>query len=190
MADLASSISSRDEYAELARRHEPQVLRHALRLCNGNLDWAKDLTQDALIAGYSLSRHGKLDYRGNVKAWFLRVVTTRFINEFRRNKKWTNDQDVEKLDQIPAYTEAVSTDLVCEDPFVSGMFDEPLERALRALPENQRLCVLLIDVEEMSYEEAAELLQAPVGTVRSRLARGRLRLYSLLMPYAKSKGIV
>ncbi len=180
----------RERYAQIARRYEPEILRHALRLCGGNLDWASDLTQDALISGYSQTLENKLDFGGNVRAWFMRVVTTRFINEFRRNKKWNSEIAIEKLDESPAHSSVVSSQAESEDPYVSGMFEEPLERALRQLPDDQRICVLLIDIEEMSYAEASQLLQVPVGTVRSRLARARLRLYTLLMPYAKSKGIL
>lgn len=178
----AAESDLRSRYSLLARRYESDLFRHAFRLCGGNSDWAKDLTQDALIAGYSQALEGKLDFSANVKGWFLRVVTTRFINEYRRKKRWQSDIPVEHVDS--------TSDLKPEDPFVAGTFDEPLERALRQLPDEQRLSVLLIDVEQMSYAEAAEFLGIPVGTIRSRLARARMRLYELLMPYAKSRGII
>jgi RNA polymerase sigma-70 factor (ECF subfamily) len=173
---------ARQRYAVIARKYEPDVFRHALRLTTGNSDWASDLTQDALISGYTHCMANKLDFSGNIRAWLMRVVTTRFINEYRRGKKWNADVALEDLLE-PSHLES-------DDPYVTGMFDEPLERALRQLPEDQRMCVLLVDIEEMSYQEASQLLEVPVGTVRSRLARARLRLYTLLMPYAKSKGIL
>jgi RNA polymerase sigma-70 factor (ECF subfamily) len=179
----------RKRYAELARLHEPAILRHALRLCGGNLDWASDLAQDALITGFKQSLENKLDYDGNARAWFLRVVTTRFINEFRRKKKWTSETPIDKIDEVAALSERVSKSSSVDSPF-DEVLDGPLELALAQIPDDYRICVLLIDVEEMSYAEAAELLQVPVGTIRSRLARARLKLYTLLLPYAKSRRIV
>ena len=177
----------RTRYAALARSVEPDLLRHALRLCNGDLDWAKDLTQDALIAGYVVAREGKLEQGAGVRCWFVRVVTNRFINEYNRKKRWIADVDTDKLEDHPSGSEPSPT---AEEAICADTLDEPLAAAVMQLPEEQRLCVLLVDVGELTYAEAAELLRTPVGTVRSRLARGRLKLYSLLLPYARSRRIV
>jgi RNA polymerase sigma-70 factor (ECF subfamily) len=178
------AAQQREAYSALAKSLESDLLRHGLRLTNGDLDWAKDLAQDTIVAGYPIYLEGKLAAERNIRAWFLRVLTNRFINQYNRKRKWTSDSTVEDVD-----AQRISTD----GPEVPGealertLLDEPLENALAALPEEQRLCVLLVDIEEMEYAEAARLLEIPVGTVRSRLARARLRLYTLLLPYARSR---
>ncbi len=182
-----SKIENQDRsYAALARSLESDLIRHALRLCKGDFDWAKDLVQDAIIAGYPLYVEGRLSEERNMRAWFMRVVTTRFINQFNRKRKWESDTPVEDVGAERSMADPRGSP---EEILDRSTFDEPLEAALGQLPDEQRLCVLLVDVEGLEYAEAASQLQIPVGTVRSRLARARLRLYTLLLPYAKSRGL-
>ena len=166
----------------MVRNLEPEILRHAFRLARDH-DWANDLVQDAFIAGYPLYLDGSLSESGHLRGWFTRVVTNRFINELKRRKKWISDTAVEDADMHSSGHRAEA------DTAVDRMLSEPLESALSELSTDHRLCILLVDVEDMDYAEAAKALDIPIGTVRSRLARARLRLYSLLLPYAKSKGI-
>jgi RNA polymerase sigma-70 factor (ECF subfamily) len=175
-----------EAYSRLAKSVESELLRHALRLTNGDWDWARDLTQDSIVAGYPLYLEGKLAAERNIRAWFMRVLTNRFINQYNRKRKWTSDTSVDDLDAHGPFVERAESP---GEAMERLLLDEPLETALRSLPDDQRLCVLLVDVEEMEYAEAARLLQIPIGTVRSRLARARLRLYTLLLPYAKSRGL-
>src|SRR5579862_4489953 len=139
--------TKREDYARLAHGLESQLIRHALRLCKGNLDWAKDLVQDAIIAGYPLFLEERLSEERNIAAWFLRVITTRFINQYRRKRKWESDSPVEE--DVPADSESP------EETLDRSGLDAPLEEALYQLPEEQRLCVLLVDVEGLEYAEAA-----------------------------------
>jgi RNA polymerase sigma-70 factor (ECF subfamily) len=174
---------AKQDYSRIVRGLEPDVLRHALRLSK-DLDWAHDLVQDAFIAGYPLFLDGSLNESGNLKGWFTRVVTNRFINEFKRRNKWTSDTSVEDADVLKSGHRAEV------DSEIERMLSEPLEAALAQLSVDHRLCVLLVDVSGMDYVQAAQTLEIPVGTVRSRLARARLKLYALLLPYAKSRGYV
>lgn len=182
----SDTARQREAYSALAKGLEPELVRHGLRLTNGDLDWAKDLTQDAIVAGFPLFVEGKLEAERNIRAWFMRVLTNRFINQLNRKRKWTSDTPIEDLDSGAVAANRTESP---DDALERLLLDEPLEAALRSLPEDQRLCVLLVDVEEMEYREAADLLGIPIGTVRSRLARARLRLFSLLLPYAKSRGL-
>ena len=177
----------RESYSVLAKSLESDLLRHGTRLTNGDLDWAKDLAQDTIVAGFPIYLEGKLAAERNIRAWFLRVLTNRFINQYNRKRKWISDASVEDIDAQRSSPEGPGSPGGAIDRTV---LDGPLENALAALPEEQRLCVLLVDIEEMEYAEAARLLEIPIGTVRSRLARARLRLYSLLLPYAKSRGLL
>jgi RNA polymerase sigma-70 factor (ECF subfamily) len=180
--------NAREEFAVIARNLEPSLLSHAIRLCAGDTDWAKDVTQDALIRGYSSYLDGGFGKDSNPKAWLIRILTNVFINQYNRKKKWESGLDIEKLDNETVV--AVTSTGSPEDSMLEQAFDEPLQRALSALPEEQRICVLLIDVEGYEYAETAKLIGVPVGTVRSRLARARIKLYSLLLPYAQDRRLV
>lgn len=176
----------REEYGKLARSLESALLSHAIRLCAGDVDWAKDVAQEALIKGYSAYRESRFGQDTNARAWLSRILVNVFINQYNRKRKWESGLDIEKLD--PAAAPGIASSM--EDLAFTGILEEPLQIALDALPEEQRICVLLIDIEQFEYSEAAKFLRVPVGTVRSRLARARLKLYSLLLPYAQSRRIV
>jgi len=176
--------TARDEYGRLARSLETALLVHGLRLCGGDVDWAKDVVQEALVKGYSAYRDGGLGRDSNPKAWLLRILTNTFINQYNRKRKWESGLDIEKVDLAGPRSASL------EDLAFTGVLEEPLQSALDALPEEQRICVLLIDVEQFEYAEAAKLLNVPIGTVRSRLARARIKLYSLLLPYAQNRRLI
>ncbi len=178
----------REEYGKLARSLEQALLSHAVRLCSGDTDWAKDVAQEALIKGYSAFRESRFGQDTNARAWLSRILVNVFINQYNRKKKWESGLDIEKLD--PGATTRTAPASSLEDLAFTGVLEEPLQVALDALPEEQRVCVLLIDIEQLEYSEAAKILSVPVGTVRSRLARARLKLYTLLLPYAKSRRLV
>jgi RNA polymerase sigma-70 factor (ECF subfamily) len=190
MASVAKAGSPRDRYAAIARSCERDLLRHANRLTGGDVDWAKDLVQDALIAGYQSALEGKLDESKSTKAWLLRILTNRFINQLKRKRKWESAAAVEDADQGVA-SAPMSAQIPHPDArLMNETFTEAVDGAVRKLPEDQRLCVLCVDIQGLSYEEAASALQIPIGTVRSRLARARLHLHDLLIPFAKSQRLI
>lgn len=76
-----------EAYSRLAKSVESELLRHALRLTNGDWDWARDLAQDSIVAGYPLYLEGKLAAERNIRAWFMRVLTNRFINQYNRKRE-------------------------------------------------------------------------------------------------------
>lgn len=180
----------REQFAEMARRCEAALMRAALRLCRGGHDCAQELVQDALVRGYEAFRAGKFREGFSPQAWLTRILTNNFINEYRRKAKWDAGVDVETLtsggEAGPAVTHAAPAD-VPGAALLSETLDEPLERALDALPDALRVTVLLVDVEGASYAEAAQALSVPVGTVRSRLARARFLLQDLLKEYARER---
>lgn len=190
------SAASRAKFAEIAARCEADLLRTARRLCKGDDDRAQDFVQDALIRAYVAHRDGRLNLDvsfGEIRGYLLRTVTNLFINAYRRHVKWDAGTDVDTLtaggQTGPAQTHAKPADV----PGVALQemtLDEPLERALASLSEASRLVVMLVDIEERSYEEAAKRLEVPVGTVRSRLARARQQLRELLHTYALERRII
>lgn len=180
----------RSRFTALASRCEADLLRTARRLCRGDEDRAQDFVQDALIRAYVACREGRFDLNashGETRGYLLRTVTNLFINEYRRHIKWDAGTDVDTLtsggQSGPVQTHAKPAD-VPGSGLYDDCLDEPLEHALGALSEASRLVVIMVDIEERSYEETAQILQVPIGTVRSRLARARQQLRELLHSYA------
>jgi RNA polymerase sigma-70 factor (ECF subfamily) len=176
--------SARERFESMAKAAEPALMAYAVRLCSGDTDWAKDLAQESLVKGYVAFKSGQFTPDTNAKAWLARILTNTYINQYNRKRKWESGLDIEKLEPVHISTESA------EHHALRDLLDEPLQQAIDALPEEQRLCVLLVDIEEFEYAEAAKALDIPVGTVRSRLARARLKLYTLLLPYAKERRLV
>lgn len=169
---------------------EGTLLRHARRLHGGDEDRAQDLAQEALVRAYDAFLRGLFREGAPPCAWLHRIATNHFVNEYRRRRRWEAGTTVDALthggDTGPAATHAPTTarpDTVLE----RAHLDEPLERALRALSPPLRAAVLLVDLEERTYEEAATLLGVPVGTIRSRLSRARYLLQAALADYARDR---
>jgi RNA polymerase sigma-70 factor, ECF subfamily len=185
--------SERERFSEIVRRCEAALLRVALRLCRGGHDCAQELVQDALVRGYDAFRQGRFREGFSPQAWLTRILTNGFINDYRRKSRWDAGVDVETLtaggEVGPPETHAAVRDTP-DAALTEGILDEPLERALNALPDGLRIVVLLVDIEEMSYMEAAEALKIPVGTVRSRLSRARYMLQEMLQEYARERRLL
>lgn len=184
------SVQLRARFATLAARCEADLLRTSRRLCRGDEDRAQDFVQDALIRAYVACREGRFDLNAShaeTRGYLLRTVTNLFINEYRRRIKWDAGTDVDTLtsggQSGPIQTHAKAAD-VPGTGLDDTTLDEPLENALAALSEASRLVIIMVDIEERSYEETAQILQIPIGTVRSRLARTRQQLRELLHSYA------
>lgn len=186
------TISRRAAFGTLARQHEGDLLRLARRLSRGDDDRAQDLVQDALVRAYEAYITGRFQPGGSARAWLMRILTNLFINDYRRRAKWESGLDLDTLtasgEAGPAQTHAADGD-VPGVTLLAGILDEELEAALAMLSDALRLCVVLVDVEGLDYAEAATVLGVPIGTVRSRLSRARMRLEDLLSDYARRKGL-
>ncbi len=183
----------RAAFGNLVREHETSLLRTARRLCLGDEDRALDLVQDALVRAYEAYAAGKFRAGLNARAWFLRILTNLFINDYHRRRRQGADLDLDAVTASgeigPEATHAAPADMPGEE-LMAATLDEPLEKALASLSEGLRLCVLLVDVEGLDYAEAASALNVPVGTVRSRLSRARFQLHALLTQYGRERGYV
>lgn len=176
----------RDPREEFERKVEaifPTVFSTAVRLTR-NRDEAQDLTQEAVARAYQA--FDKFDGT-NFKAWLLRILTNVFINRYRKAKR---APDIESLDDHPGAENIAADTVTPGTELFDGLMSEQVEEALRSLPEEYRVAVLLCDVEGMSYEDIAQTLNVPIGTVRSRLARGRAALRAKLMDFAKAEGYI
>jgi len=168
----------------------PSLYGAALRLTRDPTD-AEDLVQETYLRafrGFSGFQEGT-----NLKAWLYRILTNSFINTYR--KKQREPQTVEGPDDIDEWylfnrLGAQSVERSAESEVLDQIPDEAVKAALESLPERFRLPVLLADVEGFSYKEIAEIMDTPIGTVMSRLHRGRKALQRALWDTAKERGLV
>ena len=178
----------RSRYEALIREHEASLIRSARRLCAGDEDHAQDLVQDAFIRGYKAFLEERFIEGTNARAWFAKILVNGFLSDHRRDK-WKAGANLDLLtangESGPVETHVSPTERP-DTALLVSVLEEPIERAMASLPEGQRLCVWLVDVEEWEYAEVAEALKIPIGTVRSRLSSARLKLHSLLLEYART----
>jgi RNA polymerase sigma-70 factor (ECF subfamily) len=165
--------------------HLDALYRVALRL-TGNPADADDLVQETVLKAY---RAWDQYERGtNAKGWLLTILRNSFINEYRRRARHPENVDLDTIEPF-----AVFGDIQEEDPqgaFFDKIVDDEVLRAIDALPEVFRETVVLSDVEGMSYQEIARILDVPVGTVKSRLFRARQMLQGKLYDYAVNMGYI
>jgi len=170
-----------EEFERAAREVFPAIYSTALRLTR-NRDNAEDLVQEALLRAFEA--YERFDGK-NFKAWVLKILTNLYINKYRAARR---SPTVESLDEGAASEMIASGEAEPSEELLEGVMSEQVEEALAQLPEEYRTAVLLCDVEGMSYGDIAEALEVPIGTVRSRIARGRAMLRNLLLEYAKTQG--
>jgi len=165
--------------------HLDALYRVALRL-TGNASDAEDLVQETMLRAYrSWDRYTP---GTNAKGWLLTILRHLFINEYRRRSRHPETVDVDTIEPFALFQEVQE-----EDPqgaFFDKIVDDEVLRAVDQLPEAFREAVTLSDVEGLSYEEVAKVLDVPVGTVKSRLYRGRRLLQAKLYEYAVSMGYI
>jgi RNA polymerase sigma-70 factor (ECF subfamily) len=177
-----------DEFIKEAMPHESALYNYALKIA-GNSDDAQDLVQETYYKAY---RHfDKFQSGTNSKAWMFMILKNSFINDYRKSKREPYKLDYE---QIQNFYENVKSDRANENnldkEFYNNLFDDELTEAIDQLPTKMREVFLLCDLEGYSYEETAELVGCPIGTVRSRLHRARHMLQEILFDYAKDKGFL
>jgi len=168
--------------------HRNALYNYALKI-SGNSDDAQDLVQETYYKAY---RHfDKFQSGTNSKAWMFMILKNSFINDYRKSKREPYKLDYE---QIQNFYENVKSDRAQENnldkDFYNDLLDDELTQAIDQLPAKMREVFLLCDLDGNSYEETAELVGCPVGTVRSRLYRARHMLQETLMDYAKDKGFL
>lgn len=163
----ALTLIPTDPYTSFTSQARPSLLRLARRLCQGDLDLADDIVQDAIVHGFETYASGRLSIGPGLRAWLAKSVTSRYLMSKRKDKRLLKNQD-ELIASVPAPPQETISE--------SNSLSAKLEEALDDLPEEQRLVVILVDIQELSYQECADSLRVPVGTVRSRLSRARWAL--------------
>ena len=186
----------KESAAERTKRFERDALQYmnqlyaaALRYTR-NQDDAQDLVQDTYAKAYT-SFH-QFEPGTNLKAWLYRVLTTTFINNYRKDQRrpQTSDSEIEDWQLADAASHTSDQGKSTEDVVLENLPDSDIKRALTEIPEEFRMAVYLADVEGFSYKEIAEIVNVPTGTVMSRLHRGRKLLREKLSGYARELGYV
>ena len=148
---------------------------------------AEDLVQDTIVKAFRF--FDSFEKGTNAKAWLFRILKNSFINNYRKTQK--NPQEVD-FDEVSAYYENVRAERTettnLEQLIFRDLMDDRFSKALEKLPEDFRNVVLLCDVDGFTYEEISNMMDVPIGTVRSRLHRGRNLLKTELYEYAKKRG--
>lgn len=188
---MLSRRKRRSEFEQTALPHLDGLYGAAYRLTRNPRD-AEDLVQDAMLRAYRFWDTFQKD--SNCKAWLFRILTNTFINSYQKKKR-----SREVINQAAAEQETTDGVLVHErasnmrDPqelLLDRTLSDDVARALEALPPDFRIAVVLCDVQGFSYKEIAEIVDCPVGTVMSRLHRGRRLLKKALHDFAVAEGIL
>ncbi|MBN1448117.1 MAG: sigma-70 family RNA polymerase sigma factor [Bacteroidetes bacterium] len=195
--EISSGETEAQESPEMLRkRHldfEREALPHMDALYNfalrmtGDPDEADDLLQETYLKAYRF--FDKFEQGTNCKAWLFRIMKNSFINIYRRTSKEPDKVDYNDVEEFYHSIRAESTDPNdLEERIFSNILDDDVSTALETLPEEFRTVVILCDIEGFTYEEIADFVECPIGTVRSRLHRGRKMLRAKLYDYAMERG--
>lgn len=178
------------EFSNLIDPHLSSLYSTALRMTHNQND-AEDLVQDTLFKAFrALDQFQK---NTNFRAWVFRILVNTFITAYRKAIKQPQKVSYDDLEEFFLYKrldETVSLQETSKEEFLENLFDDDVKDALESLPYQFRLVVLLCDVEGFSYNEIANIIDAPLGTVMSRLYRGRKLLQRQLWNYAKTRGYI
>lgn len=185
MSITMSGDAKRESFEREALPHLDTVYRVALRL-TGDPARAEDLAQEAMLKAFRAWHTYKEGT--NARAWLLTIVRNQFINEYRRAKHRGPTVDIMEVERHTVFREVQDADP--EGRFFDQIVDERVLAAIDALPEDFRDAVILSDLEGLSYAEVAEVMGVPVGTVKSRLYRGRQALQKQLYTYALEMGYI
>jgi RNA polymerase sigma-70 factor (ECF subfamily) len=176
------------EFEEEAMVHSKAVYNFALSM-TGNPEDANDLVQETYLKAFRY--FDKFTKGSNCKAWLFMILKNTFINEYRKKKKEPYKVNYDEIEDFYDTIKSSSAkSLHTNDNVYENSFDDDISKAMSELPENFRNVVMLCDLEGYSYEEIAEHVNCPVGTVRSRLHRARKLLHDKLYNYADKHGYI
>ena len=176
------------DFEKEAIPHMDALYNFAFRM-TGDSDDANDLVQETYLRAFRF--FDKFEKGTNCKAWLFRILKNTYINQYRKKSKDPDKVDYDEIENFYENIKSSSTeDAHLEKDIYDNLLDDELTEAISTLPEDFRTVILLCDVEGFSYDEIADFVDCPVGTVRSRLHRARKMLFAKLYDYANSKGYV
>ncbi len=183
-------MADQQTFSTDALQYAPQLYSAALRMTRNPAD-AEDLVQETFLRAYR--SYASFEVGTNLRAWLFRILTNTFINSYRAKQRRPQETELGETDDLYLYRRLGRIDtaaLSAEDQLFDLFTDDEVKAALEELPEAFRLPVLLADVEDFSYKEIAEVLDIPIGTVMSRLHRGRKAMHRRLYEFAQARGLI
>jgi len=176
------------EFKREALPHSDLLYNYALRMTNNAAD-ADDLLQETFLKAFRF--WDKYEKGTNIRAWLFRIMKNSYINRYRKESKEPDTVDYDEIQNIYATVRDGGADTGdLQEALERNLLDDDVADAVASLPEEFRTVVILCDIEGLSYEEIAEFVDCPLGTVRSRLHRGRKLLRGKLLEYAKTRGYI
>jgi RNA polymerase sigma-70 factor (ECF subfamily) len=185
-------MAEQSKFVEAAMEFMQPLYTAALRMTRNPSD-AEDLVQETYLRAYRA--YESFEEGTNLRAWLYRILTNTFINSYRSKKRRPEISDVEDIEDLYLYKRlgaSTSGDQgrSAEEELFEHITDSQVKEAIEALPEQFRMAVLLADVEGFSYKEISEMLDVPIGTVMSRIHRGRKALQKALLDFGRERGLV
>jgi RNA polymerase sigma-70 factor (ECF subfamily) len=185
-------MADQARFADQAMEHMDSLYAGALRMTRNPAD-AEDLVQETYLKAYR--GFGGFEEGTNLKAWLYRILTNTYINRYRQQQRRPDETDLDDVEDFYLYRRLGGLDQArisqsAEDQLFDLITDDEVKAALESLPESFRMAVLLADVEGFAYKEIAEILDIPIGTVMSRLHRGRKALQKALFDFAVERGLI
>lgn len=183
-----STKRKHEEFEAEALPHMDVLYNFALRT-TGNESDARDLLQETYLKAFRF--WDKYEKGTNIRAWLFRIMKNSYINRYRKETKEPDKVDYDEIENFYNSIRAESTDPNdLQEKLYGNLLGDEVAKALESLPDDFRTVVILCDIEGLTYEEIAEFIERPIGTVRSRLHRGRKLLQASLYEYAKKQGII
>jgi RNA polymerase sigma-70 factor (ECF subfamily) len=189
MSSIHSAKEQRNLFEEIAFEHMNSLYSTALRLTQSQQD-SEDLVQDTYLKAFQFFH--RFEPGTNFKAWIFKILMNTFINKYHKKMRTPQSVQFEKVEysiETDSKPEEIQSLLENKDRFRNSFADEVIV-AIEQMPENYRVAVLLCDIESFSYKEIGSMLDIPIGTVMSRISRGRKFLQKALLEYAKREGYV
>ena len=184
-------MADQAQFSELAMEYMSALYTAALRMTRNPSD-AEDLVQETYLKAYRA--FGSFEPGTNLKAWLYRILTNTYINTYRARKRRPEIADVEDVEDLYLYHHLAGgtsgLGRSAEDEALDRFTDTDVKAAIESLPDSFRIAVLLADVEGFSYKEIAEITDVPIGTVMSRIHRGRKALQKALVDVGSARGLV
>lgn len=189
---MLARMADQATFAESAMPLMDQLYSAAMRMTRNAAD-AEDLVQETYMKAYRA--YDRFEEGTNLKAWMYRILTNSYINRYRSKQRRPDESDIADVEDMYLYRrlggeQSSSLGTSAEEAFLSSVTDETVKAAIEAIPENFRIAVLLADVEGFAYKEIAEILEIPIGTVMSRIHRGRKALEKQLHDLAEERNLL
>lgn len=184
----ATTVDKQQEFQQEALPHMEVLYNFALRMTNNAAD-AEDLVQETYLKAYRF--WDKYERGTNIRAWMFRILKNSYINRYRRESKAPDTVDYDEVkDFYNTIREEGADPNDLQETMFGNLLDDDVAQAISDLPDEFRTVLILCDIEGQTYEEIAEFVDIPLGTVRSRLHRARKMLRGRLLEYARKKGYV